>query len=61
MKIIEIIRLARISQGMTQKELAEKAGIRQTHYNRIETGKINPGADLIDRLCDALKIELKQS
>ena len=33
---------ARISQNMTQKELAEKSGIRQSNISRIENGTCKP-------------------
>jgi predicted transcriptional regulator len=39
---IKAIIAARIEQNLTQKELAEKAGIRQSNISRIENGNCSP-------------------
>ncbi len=33
---------ARIEAGLTQKELAEKSGIRQSNISRVENGTVMP-------------------
>ncbi|MCL2475136.1 MAG: helix-turn-helix domain-containing protein [Chloroflexi bacterium] len=38
----KVIITARREQGMTQKELAEKTGIRQSNISRIENGNCSP-------------------
>ena len=41
---------ARIEINMTQKELAEKSGIRQSNISRIENGTSSPTVDTLQRL-----------
>ena len=41
---------ARIESNMTQKELAEKTGIRQSNISRIENGTSSPTVDTLARL-----------
>ncbi len=40
--------------GMTQPELAEKAGISQGSISRVESGKLNPTFMVMIRICSAL-------
>lgn len=44
----------RREQGMTQKELAERAGMQRTHIVRIEQGRYNVGVDALAAIGDAL-------
>ena len=41
---------ARIESNMTQEELAEKTGIRQSNISRIENGTSSPTVDTLARL-----------
>lgn len=41
-------------QGMTQDELATKAGIQRTHLGRIEAGKYNVAFTTIQAIAEAL-------
>ena len=61
MDIIRAIIDARISQNMTQKELAEKTGINQTEISRLENGNRNPSIKLLQRLADGMGMTLKIS
>jgi DNA-binding XRE family transcriptional regulator len=45
----------RVAAGLTQKELAEMAGIREETLCRIETGKNIPSVPTIDKIDRALK------
>jgi DNA-binding XRE family transcriptional regulator len=45
----------RVAAGLTQKELAELAGIREETLCRIETGKNIPSVPTIDKLDRALR------
>lgn len=54
-KLIE----ARIKHGITQKELAEKIGTKQSALARFETGSINPTLDFLERLASAMGYKLR--
>jgi DNA-binding transcriptional regulator YiaG len=49
------IRKRRKKLGLSQKELAERVGIPQTHVSRLETGKHAPTHVTVERLAKALK------
>lgn len=57
-KLISTIINRRITKGMTQKKLAEKAGTKQSAIARFETGNANPTLDFIKKLSDALDLKL---
>jgi len=48
------LRELRVSRGMTQKDLAQRAGLTDTYISRLEAAGAAPGIDLIARLADAL-------
>ena len=50
---------ARLACNMTQKELAEKAGIRQSNISRIENGSASPTIDTLARIAAGLGKQLK--
>ena len=52
---------ARLSQNMTQKQLAEKTGINQADISKLENGTRNPSLKLLKRLADGLGMDLKVS
>ena len=45
---------ARTSQGITQKELAAKIGIRQSNLSRIETGMVSPTLQTLQKIAEGL-------
>jgi len=49
---------ARIEQNLTQKELAEKAGIRQSNISRIETGAQSPTIATLQRIAHSIGKDL---
>lgn len=55
------IKLTRQLKGMTQEELAEKAGLSTTHIGRIENGKAEPKMYSYYKLCAALGIQTPAS
>jgi len=61
MDIVRAIIDARISQNMTQKELAERTGINQTEISRLENGNRNPSIKLLQRLAEGMGMTLKIS
>ena len=46
---------ARISQNLTQKELADKTGIDQADISKLENGTRNPSLKLLKRLADGIE------
>lgn len=58
MNIIRAIVDARISQNLTQKELAEKTGIAQAEISKLENGTRNPSIKLLQRLADGMGMVL---
>lgn len=56
----QIIKL-RIEQGLSQKELADKIGTRQSAISRLENDDYNPSVDFLNKVADALgkKLEVR--
>lgn len=50
------VRLARQAAGISQEELAERAGIDLSYGSRIERGKANPSVELLAKLGRALGV-----
>jgi transcriptional regulator with XRE-family HTH domain len=55
----DFIRAHRERAGLTQRELAERAGISQAVVSRIEKGRQLPTLDQIDRVLDVLGLMLR--
>ena len=53
MSIASIVREARRRAGLTQAELAERAGVPQSTIGRIESGTRVPSSEMVERLVDA--------
>ena len=47
-----VLRLARLERGMTQRELADVAGVAQSTIARIKSGARQPSLPLIARVLD---------
>lgn len=54
-RIKELRKLRKLSQ----EELSEQVNIDPKHLSRIETGRGSPSLDTLERLANALKVELK--
>ena len=50
---------ARLDSHMTQRELAEKTGIRQSNISRIESGLCSPTVETLSRIAAGLGKQLK--
>ena len=59
MDVIRAMIDARISQNMTQKELAERTGINQADISKLENGTRNPSLKLLKRLAAGMGMTLK--
>ena len=51
---IKAIIAARMEQNLTQKELAEKTGIRQSNISRIENGNCSPTVATLQQIAGGL-------
>ncbi len=57
-EIIRQIILARNESNMTQKELAERAGIKQGNISRLERGTYNPSLSSLKKIAKGLDKKL---
>ena len=57
-EIIRQIILARNELNMTQKELAERTGIKQSNISRLERGTYNPSLSSLKKIAKGLDKEL---
>lgn len=55
------IHALREKRGLTQKELAERLGTTQSAIARLEAGNVSPSLPTLDRVADALGVELSIS
>lgn len=52
------VRAVRLARNMTQKELADVSGVRQSNISAIESGRRVPSAETLNRLLVACGFEL---
>ena len=52
------VKVFREYRGLTQKQLAEAAGINQVYVSQIESGARSGSVDVMKRIADALRIDL---
>ena len=57
-EVISQIIKVRDEQGITQQELAERTGIRQSNISRFEGGNYNPSLAFLSRIAKGLGMEL---
>ena len=57
--VIEQYIRCRKNQGMTQAELAKRAGIPRTNITRFESGNYNPSLEMLVRIAAALGMTLQ--
>lgn len=50
---------ARVNKGITQKDLAEKIGTKQSVISRLESGRANPSIAFLKKLALALNSHLE--
>lgn len=51
------LRAARQAKGVSQEELAHRAGLDRTYISSLERSVYNASIDVVDRLAKALQIE----
>lgn len=59
MNIVEEIIAARKSLGLTIAEASRRAGIPRPNWSSIESGRRQPGLDILSRMADAVDLELE--
>ena len=59
--LTELLITSRMEQDLTQKELAEKSGVRQSNISRIEKGQAMPSLATLDKIAKALGKEVQVS
>jgi transcriptional regulator with XRE-family HTH domain len=52
-----LVRKIRLERGMTQEQLAGKAGVTREYIARLEAGLYDPSLSTIERLAKALKVK----
>lgn len=50
----------RLSKGLTQRDLAVMVGSPQPYIAKIESGNVDVGRKIMNKLCDALDINMNQ-
>lgn len=50
------LRKARLAKGLTQADVAKKAGISENHYAQIERGEKNPSVTTFENIIDAIGV-----
>jgi DNA-binding XRE family transcriptional regulator len=60
-KIIEEIIMVRRKKNLTQKDLAELIGTKQSNISRLESGNYNPSLDFLQKIASAMgkKLEVR--
>ena len=52
------IQNARLEAKLTQERLAEQLQISTNYLSKVETGREKPNLEMIDKICDNLKVSL---
>ncbi len=56
-QIAKRIKQVRLEKGLTQTEVAEKAGISTNYYARVERGEVSASIEVFEKITKALKIK----
>lgn len=57
-KIAENLKSIRTSKGMTQQEVAEKAGLHLTYLGHLEAGKYHPSTFVLWKIAKILGVKI---
>lgn len=49
---------ARLKKGMTQKDIAEKVGTKQSAIARLESGNVNPSLEFLQKIAQVMGYKL---
>ena len=53
-------RTIRDTQGLTQRQIADKAGMVHQEVSRFESGTSNPRLDTLEQIADALDVSVEE-
>lgn len=56
----EAVRRARTATGLTQEELADRAGLDRSYIGGVERGERNPSLSVIEKIADGLGVTLAE-
>ena len=56
--VISQLITARVNKGMTQKDVAEKLGTKQSAIARLESGNANPSLEFLQRIAQVMGYKL---
>lgn len=54
-----VIKAKRIELGYTQENLAGYSAVSNVYISKLERGLVNPSCKLLEKLCKALRMEVK--
>jgi transcriptional regulator with XRE-family HTH domain len=54
------IKELRKNEGVSQERLSEQIGIESKYLSRIEVGKSYPSLETVEKIADALQVEIKE-
>ncbi|OGK16674.1 transcriptional regulator [Candidatus Roizmanbacteria bacterium RIFCSPHIGHO2_01_FULL_39_12c] len=60
-EVISELISARIKKGITQKELAQKVGTKQSAIARFEAGNVNPSLGFLEKMAEVMGYKLNIS
>ncbi len=60
-EVITLLIRGRLNKQLTQEELAQKIGTKQSAISRLESGTYNPSIAFLFKIADALNMKLKVS
>lgn len=59
--VIQLLIQQRLKHGLSQDELAQKIGTKQSAISRFESGTYNPTLSFLNKVADALNVKMKIS
>ena len=55
-QIAEKLKQVRLQKGLTQVELANKAGINDNYYAKVDRGELKPSVETLEKIIKALGV-----
>jgi transcriptional regulator with XRE-family HTH domain len=58
MRFAQRLRAVRVAQGLSQEELADRAGLHRTYVGSVERSERNVSIDSMERLAQAIGVDI---